>query len=113
MKKDIKDLPQVLINLIKSQNEKDSGTFASCFDKGATVHDEGQTYTGSSEIKSWNKETTGKYDTYIKAQQYEDNAAGHIVKFQVSGNFEGSPIDLKYHFEISGDLIRKLTITSA
>jgi len=112
MKKNIEELPQVLISLIKSQNEKDSETFTSCFDKGATVHDEGHTYTGSSEIKSWNKETTKKYDTHIKAKKYEENVAEHTITFQVSGNFEGSPIDLKYHFEIRENLIKSLTIKS-
>jgi len=112
MKKEIEELPEVLTSLVNSQNAKDSATFVLCFSEDAKVHDEGHTYSGKKEIRTWNEETTKRYDTYIKAQEYEVKVAAHVVTFQVSGKFDGSPIDLKYDFKISGSLITALTITS-
>ncbi|MHA4844774.1 hypothetical protein ACX0G7_11450 [Flavitalea antarctica] len=43
------NLPKVLANLVKAQNDFDSTAYADCFSETAVVFDEGKTHTGRKE----------------------------------------------------------------
>jgi hypothetical protein len=101
-------LPTILQELI--QNAQDSASFALCFNADAEVYDEGQIHKGQEAIKAWNEYANQKYDTKIQPIDFVESNPEDILKVQVSGNFDGSPITLRYHLVIKNQLITRLSI---
>ncbi|ESQ82145.1 polyketide cyclase [Asticcacaulis sp. AC466] len=84
---------------------------ADCFTQTAIVKDEGKTHSGREAIRRWKTESASKY-TYV-SEPFAVARAGErtIVTSRVTGNFPGSPIDLRYAFTLDGDKIAALEIT--
>jgi len=87
------------------------GVVARCFTAHAVVKDEGHTYAGVEAITAWKTASSGAYAYTSRpiAVAHEDGV--HIVTSRVSGNFPGSPIDLRYRFRLERGLIAELEIT--
>ena len=103
------NLPKVVTELIKAQNNFDSTAYANCFTEKAVVFDEGKTHNGRKEIEHWIKKANEQYQAVMKPIEY--SATEEILKAEASGNFPGSPIVLSYHVEIADELIQSLKIT--
>jgi len=103
-------LPKVIDELIAAQDKYDSRAFAETFSDDATVHDEGKTYHGKTEIRRWNEETNAKYKTKYEPVEVTINGDKIILTTKISGTFPGSPIIIKYHFEIKNDKIISLQV---
>ena len=99
-------VPAVVNALITAQNDYDSTAFAGLFSNDAIVHDEGHTHTGILEIKAWIEAANAKYAAALEPKSYNDE----VLEAVVSGNFEGSPATLHYHFTFDGDKIKALSI---
>ncbi|HZZ76826.1 MAG TPA: nuclear transport factor 2 family protein [Puia sp.] len=104
------NLPNVISNLLTAQNHFDSRAYADCFSEHSSVFDENEIFKGREEIKRWNGSTNAKYQTQLEPVEYFAN--DHLLHVKVSGTFKGSPIILKYQFEISDGQISRLRITS-
>ncbi|MBS7231219.1 nuclear transport factor 2 family protein [Flavobacterium psychroterrae] len=104
------NLPNIILDLIAAQSNFDSKAYAKCFSESALVFDENETHKGQNEIKKWNEKTNEMYQTQLEVLDFLI-ADTTIVKTKVSGNFEGSPIILKYHFELKDGKIDSLKIT--
>lgn len=104
------NLPNVLTELTKAQNNFDSFAYANCFSETAVVFDEGKTHNGKTEIQQWIEKANDEYQAVMEPLEYSET--DEILKAEVSGNFPGSPIVLNYHFELNNDLIEFLKITS-
>lgn len=105
------NLPKVIADLVKTQNNFDSVGYANCFSKTAVVFDEGKTHHGRKEIELWIEDSNERYKALMKPVSFEEKEIVNILKAEISGNFEGSPIVLSYHLEISDELIQSLKIT--
>ncbi|TDW51647.1 hypothetical protein EV144_101323 [Flavobacterium sp. 270] len=105
------NLPKVLSDLVKTQNNFDSVAYANCFSETAVVFDEGKTHIGRKEIEHWIADANERYEAVMKPIDFEEKESESILKAEVSGNFEGSPIVLNYHLEITDGLIKSLKIT--
>lgn len=85
---------------------------AQCFTETAIVVDERQTHAGRDAIIRWKAEASAKFsytaDPFAVSQQ--NNVT--IVMARVEGNFPGSPVDLRYAFELEGGRIARLEITA-
>ena len=103
------NLPKVLVELVKTQNNHNSTAYANCFSETAIVLDEGQTYKGRNEIKQWIEKANDEFKILIKPIEFAK--AECILTAEVSGTFDGSPVLLDYHFEITSDKIDSLEIT--
>jgi ketosteroid isomerase-like protein len=103
------NLPKVVADLVKTQNNFDSLAYSNCFTETAVVFDEGKTHNGRKEIEKWIEKANKDYQSTMKPLAYAAKEA--ILKAEVSGNFPGSPIVLQYHLTIAGDLIQSLKIT--
>lgn len=88
----------------------DPETFARCFVEDAIVKDEGQTYIGLAAIKRWRTETQAKYVYSSEPFASAKEEGKTIITSRLTGNFPGSPIDLRYFFTIDGDTIASLEI---
>ncbi|GGB84651.1 hypothetical protein GCM10007424_25870 [Flavobacterium suaedae] len=103
-------LPDIISHLLHAQKNFDSEAYANCFSTNAIVQDEGKTYKGREEIRQWNEETNNKYNMHIKVLDLYNDADNMTLSVAVSGTFPGSPIELKYHFEIEDGYIVHLKI---
>lgn len=91
-------------------DKSDRGAVARCFTEDAVVKDEGHSYAGRAAIQKW-KEDSSSACQYTCAPFASENRDGKlIVTSHLVGNFPGSPIDLRYFFELDGDKIAALEI---
>ncbi|WP_236973990.1 hypothetical protein [Membranihabitans maritimus] len=104
------NLPKVLMELVKAQDNFDSTAYINCFTETAVVVDEGKTYEGKKEIKNWIEKANKEYQVTMKPLEYSQTT--EILKAEVSGNFPGSPVILSYKLNFKNEHIQSLRITS-
>ena len=105
------NLPKVVQELIKAQDTFDSEAYANCFAEHGVMYDEGKAHTGKKEIQQWIAKGNAKYKTVMKPIEFTYGYDESILSANISGTFDGSPIVLKFHFQICGGLIESLKIT--
>lgn len=105
------NLPKVIADLVSAQNQYDSLAYANCFSETAVVFDEGITHTGRKAIQEWIEEANKKYKSVMKPLSITDEGKTSVLSTEVSGTFDGSPIILKFHFNIKDELIQNLKVT--
>jgi len=88
----------------------DSEAAARCFTSDAVVKDEGRTHTGLASIKQWKAETATKYSYTCEPFHAEQKEGVHVVTCHLVGNFPGSPIDLRFLFQLKRGKIANLEI---
>ncbi|MBZ8132181.1 nuclear transport factor 2 family protein [Afifella sp. IM 167] len=88
----------------------DGATVARCFTADALVIDEKQTHRGRDAIARWKKEASAKYSYVSEPVAIEEDGETIIVTARLTGNFPGSPVDLRYAFTLAGDRIARLEI---
>ncbi len=104
-------LPKVIADLLEAQGKYDSMAFAGNFSDDASVHDEGKTYRGKTEIRQWNEMTNSKYKTKYEPLEVTTEGDKVTLMARISGTFDGSPAIIKYYFEIKNGKIRSLRIS--
>ena len=76
------------------------------------MKDEGRTHAGLDAIKAWKAAASAAYTYTSEPYALEQREGSSIVTSRVTGNFPGSPVDLRYRFRLERDLIASLEITS-
>lgn len=89
---------------------KNGAAVARCFTADAMVVDERKTYTGRDAIAAWKVEASAKYDYVAEPVAVDDRGGKLVVTAHLTGNFPGSPVDLRYAFTLAGDAIARLEI---
>tara|TARA_R110000765_G_scaffold394889_1_gene488529 strand:- start:949 stop:1263 length:315 start_codon:yes stop_codon:yes gene_type:complete len=102
------NLPKVISDLVKAQDNFDSAGYANCFTETAVVFDEEKTYNGKKEIKNWIEKANKDYQVTMEPLEY--SKIGQTLKAEISGTFPGSPLVLTYHYEFKNTLIQSLKI---
>lgn len=105
------NLPKVVTDLIKAQNEFDSVAYSNCFSETGVMHDEGNLHKGRVEIEHMIDEANKKYQSVMKPLEYTENGTTSVLSAECSGTFPGSPIILKFHFDIVEGEIQHLKVT--
>jgi ketosteroid isomerase-like protein len=103
-------LPEPLSEYFAAANAEDADRVAACFAANAVVRDEGRDIRGRDAIRTWAEETSRKYHHRADAAAVEEVADRTVVTAHVAGDFPGSPIDLRYRFELAGTQIAGLEI---
>jgi hypothetical protein len=103
------DLPQPIAAYFTA-DKRDSEAVGQCFTENAVVKDEGQTYIGLAAIKRWKADTSTKYQYTSEPFVCQQKDGMTVVTSRLTGNFPGSPVNLRYFFELEGDLIASLKI---
>lgn len=93
-------------------DQKTPEALARCFTAQATVRDEGQTHSGRDAIATWRSEASARYTYAVEPFELVLKDGHPVVRCHVTGNFPGSPVDLRYHFRLERGLIASLEITA-
>lgn len=103
------DLPKPIAAYFTA-DKQDSEAVSRCFTETAVVQDEGQTYRGRAAIKQWKADASSKYQYTSEPFAYEQKDGKFVVTSRLTGNFPGSPINLRFLFGLDGDTIVSLEI---
>jgi hypothetical protein len=93
-----------------ASDRRDNEVIARCFTQDAVVKDEGHTYTGVMAIKQWKAESAAKYTYTSEPFALERRDGMTIVTSRLTGNFPGSPVDLRFFFCLERGRIASLEI---
>ena len=88
----------------------DGEAVSQCFTDNAVVKDEGHTHRGRAAIKAWKTAAAAKYEYTSEPFLCEEKDGKMVVTSRLVGNFPGSPVDLRFFFEVKGDKIASLEI---
>jgi hypothetical protein len=103
------DLPKPIAAYF-SADRVDTEAVARCFTDNAVVKDEGHTYNGLAAIKQWKADSSKKYTYTSEPVACEDKDGKIIVTSRLTGNFPGSPVNLRFFFGLEGNQIASLEI---
>jgi hypothetical protein len=105
------ELPEVIASYLPALQARDAGTAISAFAVDAEVTDEGRTYRGLDDIRTWLINGGSEY-TYTTdfVDAHRIGAAHFDVVQHLEGNFPGGSVDLHYRFDLDGTYITRLTI---
>lgn len=102
-------LPNIISELVKTQNEFNSAAYADLFAETAQVFDEGKTHNGKAEIERWIDKSNKDYKATMEPVDYDEKE--DILSAKIAGSFPGSPLTLKFHFKIADGKIQNLRVT--
>ena len=88
----------------------DGEAVSQCFTDNAVVKDEGHTHKGRPAIREWKTDASAKYEYTCEPIACEEKEGKTVVTSHLVGNFPGSPVDLRFFFELEGDKIGSLEI---
>ena len=91
-------------------DKTDGEAVSQCFTEDALVKDEGHTHQGRAAIKQWKTDASAKYQYTSVPFACEQKGGKFVVTSHLTGNFPGSPVDLRFFFELEGDQIASLEI---
>lgn len=91
-------------------DEVGAESLAQCFTESAMVIDEGRAHQGRAAIARWKAEASAKYRYTSELLTVHVSRAKATVTGRITGDFPGSPIELRYRFTLEGDKIAKLEI---
>ena len=103
------DLPKPIAAYFAA-DKGDSEAVSQCFTETAVVTDEGHTYDGRAAIKQWKAEASTKYQYTSEPLACEHKDRKFVVTSRLTGNFPGSPVNLRFFFRLEGDRIESLEI---
>lgn len=103
------DLPEPIAAYFTADGQGGQAV-ARCFTDDGRVLDEGEVHQGPAEIAAWKDETSTKYSYTARAHTLEQQGRRYTVTSTVSGDFPGSPLDLRYAFILERGRIATLEI---
>lgn len=105
------DLPEPIAAYFDADRQ-DGQAVARCFTSDGVVLDEGHTYSGPAAIAAWKTASSTRYRYSVQPLSLETQGRGYLVTSRVSGDFPGSPLDLRYRFTLEQGRIASLEIAS-
>ncbi len=102
-------LPEPIADYFNA-DKRDGEAVARCFTTQAIVKDEGRTYSGLEAIRAWKTAASAKYTYTSEPFALEQKDGRYIVTSRLTGNFPGSPVDLRYAFRLERGKIANLEI---
>jgi len=103
-------IPEPIADYFAADKRGDSEAVALCFLERAVVKDEGRTYFGRAAILEWKAAATAKYSYTSEPLAIDGGDERYVVTSRLTGNFPGSPINLRYAFRIERGKIASLDI---
>ena len=106
------ELPSPIAAYFGADNKSDptGEAVAGCFSEDGVVVDEGNTYRGVEAIKRWKAESSVRFTYTCEPIAIEEKAGRTAVTCRLTGTFPGSPLDLRFVFELKKNKIAFLEI---
>ncbi len=104
-------LPRALIEYFAAANTDDADRVAACFAEDAVVRDEGRDIRGRGAVRAWAEGSRRKYRFHAEVTAVDEAADRTVVTAHLTGDFPGSPVDLRYRFKLAGSEIIALEIS--
>jgi hypothetical protein len=104
-------LPYVIANYFDADKSRNADAVSACFTAAAVVKDEGHTYSGRDAIRRWKADSSQKYSYTVEPFSMTVEGDQTVVTSHLTGDFPGSPIDLRYMFVLDDEKIAQLEIT--
>lgn len=105
-------LPPLLAAMIAAHNDHNVPAFVDCFTEDAVVRDEGRTYVGLPSIREWFENVSRKYEATVRVTALATKDGEPVLHAKVSGNFDGSPVDMRYFLALEEGKIVALKIAA-
>ena len=105
-------LPAELAAYFAADQQNNSSAVANCFVPDGVVVDEARRHVGRAAIAAWKADASARYRYRCVPLRLESAGDRHVVTGRLTGNFPGSPIDLRYSFVLYGAAIARLEITA-
>jgi len=103
-------LPAPLADYFAATNARDTAAVMACFAPDAVVLDERREMRGLAAIREWRERTFRQYRYTADVIDAAQDGARTVVTARVAGDFPGSPIALRFRFELAGGQIASLDI---
>lgn len=103
-------LPAILGDMVAAHNAHDIEAFLVCFSADAIVRDEGRTHHGQPALRAWFEEVSRKYRPVFTVNDLTYCDGEPVLAGEVSGDFPGSPIALRYYLGLEDGKIVSLRI---
>ena len=103
------ELPPAIAAFFQAHNSGHTANFSELFTDDALVSDESHEYQGAG-IKEWIDGAVSKYQPVAAVTDLAEAGVQTIATAQVSGNFPGSPTQLRYNFTLKNGKIAVLAI---
>ena len=103
------DLPTPIAAYFTADKEGGEAV-ARCFTDDAVVKDEGHVYRSRVAIRQWKADVSTRYQYVSEPLACEQKDGKVVVTCRLTGNFPGSPLNLRFFFELEGDKIASLEI---
>jgi len=103
-------LPAVIAAFFHAHNTGQTDDFNQLFTVDALVTDEAHEYQGGAAIKAWIDAAIAKYKPVADVTDFAEAGEQIIATAQVSGNFPGSPAQIRYKFTLRNKKIAALAI---
>lgn len=106
-------LPHPIAAFYHAADVYDAELLAACFTEDAMLVDEGEEYDGPKAVSSHILEANRSANVITEITNCAEKNGETVVTATISGNFDGSPIPLDFHFNLNDGKIKSLNITVA
>jgi hypothetical protein len=103
------DLPTPIAGYFTADKEGCEAV-SQCFTENAVVKDEGHAYHGRAAIRQWKADASTRYQYMSEPLACEQKDGKVVVASRLTGNFPGSPLNLRFFFVLEGEKIASLEI---
>jgi hypothetical protein len=103
-------LPPVIAAYFTADRDGDIDAILACFAEGAMVRDEGKMNQGHDAVRAWKTKSSNAYNYVSEPFAVASEADQTIVTSRLTGDFPGSPLDLRYFFTLREGKIAALEI---
>jgi limonene-1,2-epoxide hydrolase len=103
-------LPEPIATYVAAENADDTMALAACFAADAVVRDEGRTIRGLEAITAWKVESKRKYQHTVEPLDVAEADGRTVLTARVTGQFPGSPVELRFAFGLVAGRIASLEI---
>ena len=103
------DLPEPIAAYFAA-DRLDGKAVARCFTRDAVVKDEGKTHLGLAAIQRWKDDASAS--SRYRSEPFASEQKGDltVVTSRLTGDFPGSPVDLRFFFRLERGKIASLEI---
>lgn len=104
-------LPKAIEAYFDADRDGGPEEVAAAFTVDGTVKDKGKIHKGRDAIRAWMADESQQYSYTVEPFLIAIEDSKTLVTAHASGDFPGSPIDLRFFFVLAGDKVAELEIT--